>query len=311
MDATNATVGVTGLTDEQASNARTIVAVGRDRKFPAYGWFIAVATAMQESNLVNVPFGDRDSVGLFQQRNAWGSTADRMDPATSARMFYTGGQQGQPGLLDISGFDRMSVTDAAHTVPLRAVPGADPKWQPLAMQVVGDPTVLSAACYANAAFLSNGTAGGKAVAAALAEVGVPYSWGGGTVAGPSVGFGAGAGVVGFDCSSLVQYAWHKAGVVLPRLASAQAARVTRLPSDPKAWRAGDLVFLHTPGDPPDYFHHVAMYDGQGGIVHAPRPGLTVEVVHDFLTVDYYKSELAFVGRVSQQAPGAAGAASHG
>lgn len=311
IDAANATIGVTGLTKEQASNARTIVAVGRELKVPAYGWVIAVATAMQESNLVNVPFGDRDSVGLFQQRTAWGSTADRMDPAKSARMFYTGGHQGQPGLLDISDFERMSVTDAAQSVQRSAFPGAYAKWQPLAMQVVGDPTVLSAACYANAAFLSDGTAGGRAVAAALAEIGVPYSWGGGTVAGPSVGFGAGAGVLGFDCSSLVQYAWHKAGVDLPRLASAQAASVTRLPSDPKAWRAGDLVFLHTPGDPPDYFHHVAMYDGQGGIVQAPRPGLTVEVVHDFLSVDYYKSELAFVGRVSQQASSVPGAANRG
>ncbi|WP_323101187.1 C40 family peptidase [Intrasporangium sp. YIM S08009] len=298
IDSVGTVTSIEGLTKEQAANARTIVAVGRDLKVPSYGWVIAVATAMQESNLVNVPYGDRDSVGLFQQRTAWGSAADRMDPATSARMFYTGGQQGQPGLLDISGFDRMSVTDAAQAVQRSAFPGAYAKWQPLAMQVVGDPTVLSAACYANAAFLSDGTAGGKAVTAALAQIGVPYSWGGGTPRGPSGGFGVGAGVIGFDCSSLVQYAWHQAGIALPRLASAQAASVQRLPPDPSAWRAGDLVFLHTPGDPPDYFHHVAMYDGQGGIVHAPRPGLTVEVVHDFLTVDYYKRELAFVGRVS-------------
>lgn len=311
IDSAGAGGGIDGLTKEQSANARTIVAVGRDLKVPAYGWVIAVATAMQESNLVNVPYGDRDSVGLFQQRTAWGSTTDRMDPASSARMFYMGGQQGQPGLLDIAGFDRMSVTDAAQAVQRSAFPGAYAKWQSLAMQVVGDPTVLSAACYANAAFLSDGTAGGKAVTSALAQVGVPYSWGGGTVAGPSGGFGVGAGVVGFDCSSLVQYAWHQAGLELPRLASAQAASVQRLPSDPKAWRAGDLVFLHTPGDPPDYFHHVAMYDGQGGIVHAPRPGLTVEVVHDFLTVDYYKRELAFVGRVSQPAADARVVADHG
>ncbi|MGO4600374.1 C40 family peptidase [Terrabacter sp. 2YAF2] len=311
IDSGSVSKGIDGLTKEQAANARTIVAVGRDLKVPAYGWVVAVATAMQESNLVNVPYGDRDSVGLFQQRTGWGSAADRMDPATSARMFYTGGGQGQPGLLDIAGFDRMSVTDAAQAVQRSAFPGAYAKWQSLAMQVVGDPTVLSAGCYANAAFLNDGSAGGKAVTAAMAEIGVPYSWGGGTVRGPSGGFGVGAGVVGFDCSSLVQYAWHQAGVELPRLASAQAAAVQRLPSDPKAWRPGDLVFLHTPGDPPDYFHHVAMYDGQGGIVHAPRPGLTVEVVHDFMTVDYYKRELAFVGRVSGPTAGAQAVAGHG
>ena len=288
--------GMSGLTSGQTANARTIVAVGRDLGVPAYGWVIAVATAMQESNLINTPGGDRDSVGLFQQRTAWGSTPERMDPATSARMFYTGGRQGQPGLLDIASFEQMSLTTAAQAVQRSAFPNAYAKWQPLATEVVGNPAVLSADCYAHASFLTDGTAGGRAVAAALAQVGVPYSWGGGTVRGPSGGFGAGAGIVGFDCSSLVQFAWHQAGVDLPRLASAQGAAVQPLPLDPKAWRAGDLVFLHASGDPPGFFHHVAMYDGDGGIVHAPRPGLTVEVVHDFLASSYYRRELALVGR---------------
>lgn len=294
--------GPKGLTAEQASNAKTIVAVGRELHVPSYGWVVAVATAMQESNLMNIPYGDRDSVGLFQQRTAWGSAAERLDPAKSARMFYTGGSQGQPGLVDIAGFERMSVTDAAQAVQRSAFPNAYAKWQSLATQVVASPTVLSAACYSNAAYLGDGSAGGKAVAAALTQVGVPYSWGGGGPNGPTNGFGAGAGVLGFDCASLMQYAWHRAGVDLPRVASAQATVVQRLPLDPKAWQAGDLVFLHAAGDPPDYFHHVAIYDGQGGIVHAPRPGLTVEVVHDFMAVEYYKREVAFVGRVHMARP---------
>ncbi|AXG14964.1 C40 family peptidase [Intrasporangium calvum] len=289
-------VSIDGLSPEQAANARTIVAVGRELGVPAYGWVIAVATAMQESSLINTPTGDRDSVGLFQQRAAWGATADRMDPATSARMFYTGGQQGQPGLMQIDGFERMALSAAAQAVQRSAFPNAYAKWEGLAAQVVGDPAVLSADCYVNAAFLRDGSAGSKALAAALAQVGTPYSWGGGTVSGPSLGFGSGAGVVGFDCSSLTQFAWHHAGVELPRVASAQAAALPHLPLDPKTWRAGDLIFLHAPGDPPDFFHHVAMYDGQGGIVHAPRPGLTVEVVHDFLSIDFYRGELAVVGR---------------
>ncbi len=289
-------VSIDGLTPEQAANARTIVAVGRELGVPSYGWVIAVATAMQESSLINTPTGDRDSVGLFQQRAAWGATEDRMDPATSARMFYTGGQQGQPGLMQIDGFEHLPLTDAAQAVQRSAFPNAYAKWEALAVQIVGDPTVLAANCYVNASFLTDGSAEGKALAAALAQVGTPYSWGGGTVSGPSVGFGSGAGVVGFDCSSLTQFAWHQAGVELPRVASAQAAALPHLPLDPKTWRAGDLIFLHAPGDPPDFFHHVAMYDGKGGIVHAPRPGLTVEVVHDFLSVDYYRSELAVVGR---------------
>ncbi len=197
-----AAVAVDELTPEQAINARTIVAVGRELDVPAYGWVIAVATATQESNLINANYGDRHSLGLFQQRAAWGTTNQRMDPATSARMFYTGGMQGQPGLLDIAGFEAMAVTDAAQAVQRSAFPNAYAKWQPLAMQVVGDPTVLSASCYTNAAFLSDGTTGSKALAATLEQVGVPYSWGGGTVNGPSEVFGSGAGVIGFGYAAL-------------------------------------------------------------------------------------------------------------
>ncbi|MDN5795872.1 MAG: NlpC/P60 family protein [Intrasporangium sp.] len=294
-----------GLTTEQAANARIIVAVGRELEVPAYGWVIAVATAMQESTLRNLPYGDRDRVGLFQQRAAWGTTAERMDPATAARMFYTGGHGGQPGLMQIPGFEHMPLTDAAQAVQRSAFPDAYAKWQPLATQVVGEPSVLSADCYVNAGFTGDGSPGSVAVEAALSQVGVPYSWGGGTMTGPSLGFGSGAGVVGFDCSSLVQYAWHQAGVDLPRVATAQASAMASVPLDPSAWRAGDLVFFHAPGDPPGFYHHVGIYDGAGGLVHAPRTGLTVEVVHDFLTIPFFHDELAYVGRPTAQV------ASHG
>lgn len=290
---------IKGLSAQQAANARTIVAVGRELGVPAYGWVIAVATAMQESTLVNVPYGDRDSVGLFQQRTAWGSTAQRMDPATSARMFYTGGGQGQPGLMQIKGFERLPLTVAAQSVQRSAFPTAYAKWQPLATEFVGDPSVLSAGCYSETVFASDasdGSTGGTVVAAALKMVGVPYSWGGGTLDGPGPGFGSGAGVVGFDCSSLSRYAWHQAGITLPRVASAQYRATQPVSPDPKAWRAGDLVFLHAPGDPAGFYHHVAIYDGQGGVIHAPRPGRTVEVVHDFLSVPYWRGELASVRR---------------
>jgi cell wall-associated NlpC family hydrolase len=190
----------------------------------------------------------------------------------------------------------MPVTQAAQAVQRSAFPNAYAKWQPFATQIVADPTVLSADCYVSAAFTSDGTAGGAAVASALSQIGVPYSWGGGSLTGPSAGFGSGAGVVGFDCSSLVQYAWHQAGFDLPRVASAQATSVTPLPLEPSAWRPGDLVFFHAPADPPGFYHHVGIYDGQGGLVHAPRPGLTVEVVHDFLSVPFFHVELAVVGR---------------
>ena len=93
---------------------------------------------MQESTLHNIAFGDRDSVGLFQQRDAWGSFEERMDPATSATMFYSGGRQGQPGLLDIDDWEGMTVTDAAQAVQRSAYPNAYADDEPLARAIVAE-----------------------------------------------------------------------------------------------------------------------------------------------------------------------------
>jgi murein DD-endopeptidase MepM/ murein hydrolase activator NlpD len=125
-----------GLTTEQTNNARVIVAVGKQLKVPPRGWTIALMAAMQESTLRNIPYGDRDSVGLFQQRNAWGSFQQRMDPPTSSRMFYTGGMAGQPGLLDISGWEQMPTWQAAQSVQRSAFPFAYAKHESLASSLV-------------------------------------------------------------------------------------------------------------------------------------------------------------------------------
>jgi cell wall-associated NlpC family hydrolase len=288
-------VTVADLTPEQVSNAQTIVAVGRQLKVPAYGWVIAVATAMQESTLRNIDYGHLDSLGLFQQRDAWGSRTDRLDPATSARLFYAGGRAGQRGLLDIKGFEAMPLTAAAQAVQASAFPGAYARWEPLAREVVADPTVLSATCYDAAAYSGDGTAGARAVAGALRWLGTPYSWGGGGPAGPSPGFGPGASTVGFDCSSLAQFAWKQAGVALPRVTDAQASSLPHVPPG-SPLQAGDLLFFASPGAPEGSYGHMGIYDGQGNMVHAPRTGKTVEVVHDVMSVPYYRDRLAVVAR---------------
>ncbi|WP_020574965.1 M23 family metallopeptidase [Actinopolymorpha alba] len=128
------------LDSEQQENAAAIIEAGRAAKVPEYGWVVGLATALQESTLRNIPYGDRDSVGLFQQRAAWGSFEDRMDPRTSATMFYTGGQQGQPGLLDITGWESMTVTDAAQAVQRSAYPNAYADDEPLARAIVAEYT---------------------------------------------------------------------------------------------------------------------------------------------------------------------------
>jgi cell wall-associated NlpC family hydrolase len=285
-----------GLRADQLANAQTIVAVGRQLKVPPYGWVIAVATALQESSLTNLPHGDLDSLGLFQQRAAWGPDAARLDPEAAARMFYAGGQHGQKGLLQIAGFQSMPLTQAAQSVQHSAFPDAYARWEPVAQQIVANPTVLSAKCYTAADYHGDGTSGSNAVAAALQYLGTPYSWGGGGIGGPSNGFGPGGATVGFDCSSLVQYAFHKAaGLALPRTTDAQAAALPHVPLG-SPLRAGDLLFFHSQGDPPSTYHHVGIYDGQGGMVHAPRTGKTVEVVHNVLSDPYFRSQLAVVAR---------------
>ncbi|NLU79687.1 hypothetical protein HCA58_15095 [Micromonospora sp. HNM0581] len=125
---------VAGLTQAQMDNAKAIVDVGVEMKIPRQGLVIAVATAMQESTLLNYASGvlpesqnyphqaigwDHDSVGLFQQRpsSGWGSVRDLMRPEYAARAFYE-------ALLKVPGWQQMSLTLAAQAVQISAFPYA-------------------------------------------------------------------------------------------------------------------------------------------------------------------------------------------
>lgn len=127
------------LSEEQKQNARTIIGVGKGASVPEYGWVIALATSMQESTLVNVDYGDRDSLGLFQQRTSqgWGTEAQILDPVLSSKAFYgVAAHTPNPGLLDISGWQSMTVTQAAQAVQRSAYPDAYAKWETLARDIV-------------------------------------------------------------------------------------------------------------------------------------------------------------------------------
>ncbi|WP_156971434.1 C40 family peptidase [Knoellia sinensis] len=280
------------LDPEQIANAQSIVAVGRRLNVPDRGLAIAIATAMQESTLHNVPYGDRDSLGLFQQRTPWGSRAERLDPSTSAELFFNGGRGGQPGLLSIPNYLSLPLTLAAQAVQRSAFPDAYAKWEGLANKLLGQRAVAGARCLV-------GVAGGSSavVDAALKWLGTPYSWGGGGLEGPTFGIAHGAGTQGFDCSGLTRYSVFAAtGRVIPRVASDQARALQRVPTD--QIQAGDLLFFHADGDPPGFYHHVGIADGNGGMVHAPRTGRTVEVVPNVLSSGYFAEQLALVGRAS-------------
>jgi len=110
---------------EQLSNARAIATVGRNLGASSRDIMIGIMAAMQESGLRNLSYGDRDSVGLFQQRSGWGSRQQRMDPMEAARMFFQGGHgAGQQGLLSLSNRDSLSLSQAAQKVQRSAFPDA-------------------------------------------------------------------------------------------------------------------------------------------------------------------------------------------
>ena len=126
---------MTALNADQRAHAQTIISVGRQLGVPDYGIVIALATAMQESSLRNLSWGHLDSVGLFQQRpsSGWGTPAQLQDTAYASRLFYGGPSNPNRGvtrgLLDIRGWQSMSLTVAAQAVQISAHPTAYAKWE--------------------------------------------------------------------------------------------------------------------------------------------------------------------------------------
>ncbi|MGC4981267.1 heavy metal transporter [Streptomyces sp. DT193] len=127
------------FTPEQAVNAATISAIGTSRGMPERAVAIALATALQESGLRNIQHGDRDSLGLFQQRpsQGWGTRKQIMDPTYSAGIFYE-------HLAKVPGYSRLPLTVAAQRVQHSGFPQAYAKHEP-------DATLLAAALTGRAA----------------------------------------------------------------------------------------------------------------------------------------------------------------
>jgi cell wall-associated NlpC family hydrolase len=104
----------------------------------------------------------------------------------------------------------------------------------------------------------------------LSQLGVPYSWGGGTAAGPGRGIDSGSGTVGFDCSGLVLYSFAGVGIKLPHYSGSQYNLGRKIPSS--QMRRGDVIFYGPGGS-----QHVTIYLGQGQMLEAPDVGLKVRV----------------------------------
>jgi hypothetical protein len=139
-------VPVAGLSQTQMNNAAAIVAAGKALGLPKRAYVLAVACALQESNLLNLASdvlpesyqytnegsgSDHDSVGLFQQRpsSGWGAVKDLMVPDFAAKQFYR-------ALVGISGWQSMALTYAVQAVQVSAFPEAYAKHEWRAQAIV-------------------------------------------------------------------------------------------------------------------------------------------------------------------------------
>lgn len=289
---TTAATGVAGYSGDQMTNAATIVAIGKQMNVPEQGWVVAIAAAMQESGLHNLDHGDRDSLGLFQERpsQGWGTPDQIMNPIYGATRFYR-------RLLTVPGWHGMSVNDAAQAVERSGFPDAYAAHEQAAREVVG--AVQGATC--------SPTSGGgplpanpdaqTVINAALSKLGVPYAWGGGTAAGPSPGTRVDAGKIGFDCSGLALYAYAKIGVAVPHQTQAIWSALQPAIPNPTDVQPGDLILLSN-NHRPSGIHHVAIYldDSKGGrVVEAPDSGGVVQVTSGIWMSPYWTTQ--FIGAV--------------
>jgi hypothetical protein len=235
----------TDVSPEQAGNAAIIASVAVHRRLPARAATIGIATALQESKLVNLEGGDRDSLGLFQQRpsQGWGTPAQLRDPVYATNAFYD-------VLVKVEGYQNLPITTAAQTVQRSAFPSAyadhEPEARILASALTGLSTGGLSCVLARAGDGAAGPAGADGLtarahaagAAAARETGHT----GTRVAGePSalrfaLGTGKDATVQGW---SLAQWA----------VARAEALGVVRVETDGRVWDRArpDLTWTSTAG----------------------------------------------------------------
>lgn len=118
------------ITEEQAANAATIAGVAWDRGLPDRAVVIALATAQQESGLRNIDYGDRDSLGLFQQRPSmgWGTEAQVQDPEYAAGKFLE-------RLVNVPGWQTRRLTEVAQAVQRSGFPEAYQKHEAMAIDL--------------------------------------------------------------------------------------------------------------------------------------------------------------------------------
>ncbi|KUN02137.1 hypothetical protein AQI95_29140 [Streptomyces yokosukanensis] len=297
-DASHVHIKGLDLPGEQIPNAQTIVATGISLGVPMRGQIVALATALQESQLRNLGGGDRDSLGLFQQRpsQGWGTAEQIHDPVYASEQFYK-------ALLKVHGWQQMTVTQAAQAVQQSGYPNAYAQWEPLATTLqkaiaatfpgTGEketgkntqkptPTTGCGTASDGSSFgpIPEGTVpkgykipkgtdprAQKAIVWAMQQLGTMYQWGGSCTNphGPDA-------MARCDCSSLMQQAYAHAGIALTRTTYTQVGEGKAVPM--KSLKPGDLLFSRGTAARPE---HVGMYIGEGLVIEAPRTGKPVRI----------------------------------
>ena len=212
------------MSPEQSANASTMSLMSVQRGLPPRAASIAIATAIQESKLQNLTYGDADSLGLFQQRpsQGWGTEEEILDPVYASGRFYD-------ALFQVEDWQNKPINDVAQTVQRSAYPEAyaDHEWEGrvMASALTGESTA-AVGCQ-----LDDPDSGGDAVALAqeLTELGVAATADGSTVtvqAGDS--------------------AWAVAGWATTH---AEQRQITRVTTDGRSWkRDDDPLIWHDDGD---------------------------------------------------------------
>ncbi|MFI9597935.1 C40 family peptidase [Nonomuraea sp. NPDC052265] len=235
------------LDADQRANASLIVQTAMERGLPVRAAVIAVATALQESQLRNLRYGHLDSLGLFQQRpsQGWGTPEQILTPRYATGIFYD-------RLVEVPRWEQMPLTRAAQAVQRSARPDAYAQWEPLAQRTVD---ALAGTC----APLIPGEQIAAVLAYAHAQLGKPYLWGA-------------EGPASFDCSGLTMRAFQTAGISIPRVAADQWRHGPVIPLGQE--QPGDLAFFRMEADGPG---HVGIVLDNGQMIHAPHQHTVVQI----------------------------------
>jgi hypothetical protein len=242
---------------------------------------LPVMAALTESDLRNLPYGDRDSVGFFQMRQSvwnFGPYAGYLDrPGRQLRWFIDHALAVRAGDPALAGDPGRWGEWAANIEQ----PAAQYRFR-YQLQLENARALLRGVDLEPVHVAPHPPAGKMALRVAMHYLGTPYVYGGSS---PSTGF---------DCSGLVQYAYAHEGIQLPRVAADQFDVGIHVPRGDL--RPGDAVFF---ADPSGYVHHVGLYIGDGRFINAPRTGEDVKI--DSLSEPYFAEQYAGARRYTMPA----------